>query len=898
MRQHTFLLALMAICYSLSAYGEITIDESPMLETNSAGYSPDLTSLGTADWLLFGKEGADWVPNVKKNAAPGRISVASQNTPAASGSGADSNLFNWSDGVPTAFGSAVGVTTALTLNGPADISTEIIIAVASVKENARHRFYAWLGSKRTSVRVSYSTDGGSTFVGAQTYAGANNSTLYEHQYGVTYTPSNLADTLYVKFQWNIVTGVTGLQQVHFDAVALNAPLNEAPVVDAGGPYRVAGMSNVHLAGAYTDDGIPEEGPVTVHWSVIQADDPNFTIAEPNALDAVVSFDKPGFYTLALEVSDGLISSSDMLTLRAKDDALLHAMQAHLKCDADANDLSDAFYSYTAVTGAPQIAPGKVGHAVSLAKGDKLTYGTHLGAETSFTVAFWMNPSADAASDSYEGIVSKYSGVTADPQGGWTFQYRSPDEMRFRVDSGYNNGLGDLKVAVPGLYPVGTWTHVVGTFDGDTGEMRFYVNSELVGERSTNQTSFDHVTELKIGADAWAGMVDDIFIYDYVISAEELRALFTRGGNAPPQVTVLEEQAKLILPNDELTLNGMVFDENDYEVAWTVQAGPADAVTFEPHDELVTRVRFDMPGDYVLRMTATDIGGLSNGDDVIVKVRPADFDGLEAHFTFAGKTPDSHVPTGVAYVPAVMGSPSWTTRGTDDPNDALLLDGTDDALNFGLFLGSDPQCTIMAWIRPENLTANQFVMGKWSGGSNGHGWMFRVRSAGNLAAMIGSGFGGTGVYLQSPLTLTAHRWVHIAMTFDGDTMSLYQDGAIVRRARGVTAYTAGDSATPMVIGYRSDGNAEYFQGAVDEVRLYDYALTPAQIKAIYAADGGQTWTTCVNPRIAGDINKDCRVDLIDVAELASDWTTASDMMTLVTMALTWLDCDDLDLSNCP
>ena len=43
---------------------------------------------------------------------------------------------------------------------------------------------------------------------------------------------------------------------------------------------------------------------------------------------------------------------------------------------------------------------------------------------------------------------------------------------------------------------------------------------------------------------------------------------------------------------------------------------------------------------------------------------------------------------------------------------------------------------------------------------------------------------------------------------------------------------------MVIGYRWNNDSRFFMGVIDEVRIYDYALTPEALEALYKADGGQ------------------------------------------------------------
>ena len=69
------------------------------------------------------------------------------------------------------------------------------------------------------------------------------------------------------------------------------------------------------------------------------------------------------------------------------------------------------------------------------------------------------------------------------------------------------------------------------------------------------------------------------------------------------------------------------------------------------------------------------------------------------------------------------------------------------------------------------------------------------------------------------------WTHLAQTWDGSTLRLYVDGAEVG-SRAVTGPVA-TSASPVRIG--SAGTAgQYFNGLIDEVRIFEQARTPAQI----------------------------------------------------------------------
>ena len=163
-------------------------------------------------------------------------------------------------------------------------------------------------------------------------------------------------------------------------------------------------------------------------------------------------------------------------------------------------------------------------------------------------------------------------------------------------------------------------------------------------------------------------------------------------------------------------------------------------------------------------------------------------------------------------------------------------------------------------------------------------------------MVGSDW-ASGEDLRGPVgTINQNEWVHAVLTFEDGVQRLYQNGALVREETGIQ-YSTGDIVSPMTIGRRDDENWAFFDGLIDEVRIYDYALSVEEVKSLYAGDGGLPWNTCLTPGITGDLNLDCRVDMLDMAELGAGWQSGYTMATLESVALDWLECDDLDLSKC-
>ena len=75
-------------------------------------------------------------------------------------------------------------------------------------------------------------------------------------------------------------------------------------------------------------------------------------------------------------------------------------------------------------------------------------------------------------------------------------------------------------------------------------------------------------------------------------------------------------------------------------------------------------------------------------------------------------------------------------------------------------------------------------------------------------------------------LPLNGWTHLATTYDGAALRLYVNGALVK-SRALTGSIIA-STGPLDIG--SDAVwGEYFQGLIDDVRVYNKALSQAQIQ---------------------------------------------------------------------
>ena len=123
---------------------------------------------------------------------------------------------------------------------------------------------------------------------------------------------------------------------------------------------------------------------------------------------------------------------------------------------------------------------------------------------------------------------------------------------------------------------------------------------------------------------------------------------------------------------------------------------------------------------------------------------------------------------------------------------------------------------------------EFASGAWQEGSGGSGWVLATDTPKFWGA------NNRSLYLPDlnakPATLPANAWVNQVVTYDGDHLRVYRDGALVNDWP-TTGVALGDGNN-MVVGGWPDG-LSYFNGSIDEFQIFAQALSPEQVKDLYA-----------------------------------------------------------------
>ncbi|PYM89329.1 MAG: hypothetical protein DME04_26630 [Candidatus Rokuibacteriota bacterium] len=159
-------------------------------------------------------------------------------------------------------------------------------------------------------------------------------------------------------------------------------------------------------------------------------------------------------------------------------------------------------------------------------------------------------------------------------------------------------------------------------------------------------------------------------------------------------------------------------------------------------------------------------------------------------------------------------------------------------------------TLSAWVNPTTVSsAWRDVI--YKGNDN----YYLSGTSTNASRPAGGGtFGGTTIETYGTAALAVNTWTHLAVTYDGATVRLYVNGAQVSSLARTGALTTSTNA--LQIGGDSIWG-QYFQGMIDEVRVYNRALSAAEIGTDMstAVGGGGNTAPTITPIANQTINED-------------------------------------------
>lgn len=137
-------------------------------------------------------------------------------------------------------------------------------------------------------------------------------------------------------------------------------------------------------------------------------------------------------------------------------------------------------------------------------------------------------------------------------------------------------------------------------------------------------------------------------------------------------------------------------------------------------------------------------------------------------------------------------------------------------------------TIEAWIRTgNNVTLPQYIIAKWDEGPEQRSYAISVESSTVYFLTSLSGTAATSDSMGRG-AVAANTWYHIAVSSDGTNKKIYINGTQAG-GNGAWANSIFQGTSVLTIGARDTSPANLFTGIIDEVYIYNRALTAAEIE---------------------------------------------------------------------
>ena len=416
---------------------------------------------------------------------------------------------------------------------------------------------------------------------------------------------------------------------------------------------------------------------------------------------------------------------------------------------------------------PSWVSGKYGSALNFdGSDDYVNMGDQSSLEgmSAITIEAWIKPTSLSFPNS-GAIVNKYWDGT---DRSYHYFITKSGQLAFRLPTDTDND-NDTAYSSSTM-SVNQWYHVVGTWDSADDIIRIYINSEADNTKAQPGNSVrTNSSPVWIGRDYYDnvprdeffGTIDDVRIYDYARTADEIRL--------------------------------------DYNAGYAARFGGLGAV--------------DCSRDPASCMSKGLVGywGFDEG---------------------SGTTAYNAASTGSVNDGALINGPNWT-RGKKAG--ALSFDGRNDYVDCdnNSSLNITAEITVEAWVKPDTDKCNVFVH-KYAG--ENQGWaLYAPSDSDGLRFMVTiDGSENAGCYAKG--IVLDNSWHHIVGTYDGTDIRMYVDGVLKDTANDAGAMTNGDTNTKIGdnagMTYYLCPESYYFNGAIDEVRIYNRALSAEEVRYHY------------------------------------------------------------------
>ncbi len=396
-----------------------------------------------------------------------------------------------------------------------------------------------------------------------------------------------------------------------------------------------------------------------------------------------------------------------------------------------------------------------------------------GSNAQLTLTAWVYPTADMDNGGilYKGPLNGSQGTF---QVGFAHGIGHPNELNFRLNGAVGTA-GEVTSSDP--IPNNQWTFIACTYDGS--RERIYINGALNASASYHAPLENDTSDLCIG------------IY--------CSTTYNYNGHY-------------------ISFQGEIAEVGVWKQA--LDATTISALYHKGQGKYGNRSRLPWHEDFIAGYHLNEGRGTTVAD-------------------FSGNGNDGTLKNGATWVPDKVAAAKTPTAGIST---ALQFDGPGYATLPQSLKFTSGDFTICLWFNPTTTKAQVLFMRLYAYRNQKGDIGLKINPSGNLdfQAMAGPGvsdyvFGWDAPEsrLRSPFKLK--EWNHVVVTRRGDTYTMWMNGARAGSEVSPADISDADNTNPFLVGglMHDSGVEDVFKGSLGEVRIYNRALSQAEIAVLYA-----------------------------------------------------------------
>ena len=468
---------------------------------------------------------------------------------------------------------------------------------------------------------------------------------------------------------------------------------------------------------------------------------------------------------------------------------------------------------------------------------------------------------------------------------------APSSYGNRLSAGHNGTWN--QVQDPTALVANTWYHVAVTYDAVLDSMKLYKNGLLV-DKAGNISDFEDGNEVYIaaydGAGLFGGQIDEVRIWETPLSQLEIRDWMCRKvENTHYQICNLtayyciDEGSGTVLTDIWGAFNGTFVGSPSYVYSGAA-LGDRSAYDYNGNATSITETHADGSFFSIDNFTGTPDGAHvylvneapnSNVHELNGSLEESRYYGV---FMVGGATPsytatydygNNNLIAGTSNEAATKLQKRTNNAATnwenisgncelDTNSDSIKVEGLSGSGEYLAGFGSVQNVerpgsgyaldfngtfqyvsvpynddfdlgntfTFETWVKASALPPTIAGIISLPASTTATGARLEIRNNGQI------GFGTSGLYMSSDENIELNKWTHLAGTYDGTAFRLYKNGVLIGTVSNNT-YTTSSYTEPLFIGKEGSGGvleSRRFTGQIDEVRIWDIALSAAEIQA--------------------------------------------------------------------